>query len=272
MTSTAKDVPSALMRQTLLDRDAVRSADVEHGPIRLLPWLDVVVLDGSTIIDGGRATLLPVLDELRSLLGSRRGERSDGEQRRLLILTGAGIRARHALGIGLDLGLPTGALANLAATEAEQNGHLVASLLASEGVSYLPHGSVAGQLAVHLAAAPAVVSNGYPPYGVHEFTPAVGKLPVHRTDAGAFLLADALGARSVTYVRDAEALTRFTGAERVSAKELRAGEGDLPLDRVVGELLERAKHVHEVRVLDGTTPGQITAAMAGESAGVVVHA
>ena len=262
MTSTAKDVPSALMRQTLLDRDAVRSADVEHGPIRLLPWLDVVVLGGSTIIDGGRETLLPVLDELRSLLGSRR----------MLILTGAGIRARHALGIGLDLGLPTGALANLAATEAEQNGYLVASLLASEGVSYLPHGSVAGQLSVHLAAAPAVVSNGYPPYGVHEFTPAAGKLPVHRTDAGAFLLADALGARSCTYVRDAESLARFAGAERVSAKELQAGEGDLPLDRVVGELLERAKHVREVRVVDGTTPGQITAAMAGESAGVVVHA
>jgi molybdenum storage protein len=262
MTSTAKDVPSALMRQTLLDREAVRSADVEHGPIRLLPWLDVVVLGGSTIIDGGRATLLPVVDELRSLLGSRR----------MLILTGAGIRARHALGIGLDLGLPTGALANLAATEAEQNGHLVASLLASEGVSYLPHGSVAGQLSVHLAAAPAVVSNGYPPYGVHEFTPSAGKLPVHRTDAGALLLADALGARSCTYVRDAESLTRFAGAERVSAKELRTGAGDLPLDRVVGELLERAKHVREVRVVDGTTPGQITGALAGESTGVVVHA
>ncbi|GAA4847428.1 hypothetical protein GCM10023201_44020 [Actinomycetospora corticicola] len=251
------------MRQTLLDRELVRSATgVEHGPVRLLPWLDVVVLGGSTIIDGGRDTLLPVIDEIRSLLGSRR----------MLILTGAGVRARHVLGVGLDLGLPTGALAGLAATEAEQNGHLVAALLASEGVSYLPHGAVAGQLSVHLAAAPAVVSNGYPPYGVHEFTSQQTKLPRHRADAGSLLLADALGARSVTYVRDADALSRFAGADRVAAKELRTTDADLPLDRIVGELLEHAKHVREVRVVDGTTPGQIGSAMAGEPAGVTVHA
>jgi molybdenum storage protein len=262
MTDT-KDVPSALMRQTLLDRRLVREAtDVEHGPLRLLPWLDVVVLGGSTIIDGGRDTLLPVVDEIRSLLGSHR----------MLVLTGAGVRARHVLGVGLDLGLPTGALAGLAATEAEQNGHLVAALLASEGVSYLPHGAVAGQLSVHLAAAPAVVSNGYPPYGVHEFTSQQTKLPRHRTDAGALLLADALGARSVTYVRDADSLGRFGGADRVSAKELRTSDAELPLDRIVGELLENAKHVREVRVVDGTTPGQITSAVAGEPAGVTVHA
>jgi molybdenum storage protein len=263
MTDTTKDVPSALMRQTLLDRDLVRSAtDVEHGPIRLLPWLDVVVLGGSTVVDGGRETLLPVVDELRSLLGAHR----------MLILTGAGVRARHVLGVGLDLGLPTGALAGLAATEAEQNGHLVAALLASEGVAYLPHGAVAGQLSVHLAAAPAVVTNGYPPYGVHEFTSPHSKLPLHRTDAGAVLLADALGARSCTYVRDAAALARFGDADRVSATELRTTTAELPLDRVVGELLEHAKHIREVRVVDGTTPGQIGHALAGEPAGVVVHA
>lgn len=262
MTDT-KDVPSALMRQTLLDRELVRSAtDVEQGPIRLLPWLDVVVLGGSTIIDGGRDTLLPVVDEIRGLLGSRR----------MLILTGAGVRARHVLGVGLDLGLPTGALAGLAATEAEQNGHLVAALLASEGVSYLPHGAVAGQLSVHLAAAPAVVANGYPPYGVHEFTSSESRLPRHRTDAGALLLADALGARSVTYVRDADALARFAGAERVAATELRTPGADLPLDGIVGELLERAAHVREVRVVDGTARGQIGRALAGEPAGVTVHA
>ena len=112
----------------------------------------------------------------------------------MLILTGAGIRARHVLGVGLDLGLPTGVLASLAGVESEQNGHLIAALLAADGVSYLPHGGVAHQLAVHLAAARAVVSNAFPPYGLHEFPPAVGKIPVHRSDAGAFLLADAYGA------------------------------------------------------------------------------
>src|SRR5690349_3578033 len=177
----SKDVPSLLARQTLLDRDLVRPV-TSRPVIRMLPWLDVVVIGGGTIVDRGRDVLLPLVEELRAAFA---------EHHRMLILTGAGIRARHAIGVGLDLGLPTGALSQLAATEAEQNGHLLAALLAADGVSYVPHGTVARRLAGHLAAAPAVVSNGYPPYGSHEFPAVVGKLPVHRTDAGAVLLADA---------------------------------------------------------------------------------
>ncbi|MCU1649258.1 MAG: molybdenum storage protein subunit alpha, partial [Pseudonocardia sp.] len=185
-----KDVPSALMRQTLLDRDLVRAID--RPVIRLLPWLNIVALGGRSIIDQGRDALGPVVAELRGALADHR----------LLILTGPGVRARHILGVGLDLGLPTGVLAALAATEAEQNGHLVAALLAEHGVSYLPHPAVAHQLAVHLAASRAVVSNGYPPYGLYEFPPELGKIPPHRSDSGAFLLADAYGANSTTYVKD----------------------------------------------------------------------
>ena len=131
---------SALMRQTLLDRELVKP--VERPVIRVLPWLTVVSIGGRAIIDRGRDVLLPVVDELRALL----------PEHRMLILTGAGVRARHVLGVGLDLGLPTGVLASLASVESEQNGHLVAALLAAEGVSYLPHGGAAHQLAVHLAA------------------------------------------------------------------------------------------------------------------------
>jgi len=181
--TTAKDVPSALMRQTLLDRELVKP--VERPVIRVLPWLTVVSIGGRAIIDRGRDVLLPVVDELRGLL----------PEHRMLILTGAGIRARHVLGVGLDLGLPTGVLASLAGVESEQNGHLVAALLAAEGVSYLPHGGAAHQLAVHLAASRAVVSNAFPPYGLHEFPPVAGKIPLHRSDAGTFLLADAYAHR-----------------------------------------------------------------------------
>jgi hypothetical protein len=101
----------------------------------------------------------------------------------MLIATGAGIRARHVFGVALDLGLPTGALAALASTEAEQNGHMVAALLAQDGVFYLPHTSVGHQLAVHLSASPAAVSNGYPPYELFEFPPAAGRIPPHQTDS-----------------------------------------------------------------------------------------
>lgn len=256
-----RDVESAFVRQTLLDRDLVRSSEPDDvAPIRLLPWLDVVVLGGSTIIDRGRDVLVPLVEELRGLL----------PEHRMLLLTGAGIRARHVLGVGLDLGLPAGALAGLAATEAEQNGRLVASLLAAEGVSYLPHQTVAGQLPVHLAAANAAVSNGYPPYGVHEFpTPGAGRLPVHRTDTGALLLADAFGAGRLVYVRDTASLAGLP--EHVSAKELLTRDGELPIDRLALERLRLARHVRSLTLVDGTTRGELTGGLDGEG-GVTVTA
>lgn len=260
--TAAKDVPSPLMRQTLLDRELVKP--VERPVTRLLPWLNVVVIGGTAIIDRGRDAILPVVEQLREAMGDKK----------LLILTGAGIRARHVLGVGLDLGLPTGALAGLAATEAEQNGHLIAALLAADGVSYLPHGAVARQLAVHLAASPAAVANGYPPYGTHEFPPAVGKIPQHRTDAGAILLADAFGAANLVYVKDVDGVLDADGKARprVPAAELLAGSGPLPVARMALQIMETAKHVREFRIVNGLTPGTLTGALAGESVGTVVHA
>lgn len=256
----AKDVPSALMRQTLLDRRRVRSGDAAAPPVRLLPWLEVVVIGGRSIIDRGRDVVAPLVEEIRTLL----------PEHRMLLLTGAGIRARHVLGVGLDLGLPTGALAGLAATEAEQNGHLLASLLAADGVSYLARETVARQLPVHLAAAPAAVSCGYPPYGVHEFPPTAGRLPVHRTDAGSLLLADAFGAARVVYVRDTNALAPLAGRDTVNAAELAKTSSDLPIDRVALDLLARTKHIQEVRIVDGTARGALTDALSDKPTGITI--
>ncbi|HEY0813029.1 MAG TPA: molybdenum storage protein subunit alpha, partial [Pseudonocardia sp.] len=233
--TAAKDVPSALMRQTLLDRELVKP--IERPVIRVLPWLTVVSVGGRAIIDRGRDAILPLVDELRALL----------PEHRMLILTGAGVRARHVLGVGLDLGMPTGVLASLASVEAEQNGHMLASLLAADGVSYLPHAGVAHQLAVHLAASRAVVSSAFPPYGLHEFPPPVGKIPMHRSDAGAFLLADAYGAQRCVYVKD-----RSLGVAAIDAKQLRE-RGDSPVDPLVLELMGTAKHVREIQVVNGLT-------------------
>ncbi|MEA2156366.1 MAG: molybdenum storage protein [Solirubrobacteraceae bacterium] len=268
----SKDVPSALMRQTLVDRDLVRPA-TDREPVRLLPWLHVVTIGGRSIIDRGRDAVAPVVDELRAAFGTHR----------MLIATGPGIRARHVFGVALDLGLPTGALASLAATEAEQNGHLIAALLAEHGVSYLPHGSVARQLATHLAASPAVVSNGFPPYEMFEHPSAVGKIPTHRTDTGAFLIADAYGAARAIYVKDvdgvftADPATASDGEAqlipRVGAAELLAMDlPTLPIDRLVLELMADAKHQKEIQIVNGLTPGNITKAMAGEHVGTIIYA
>ena len=121
--NSAKHVASPLARQTLLDSDLTRP--VAGGrPIRLLPWVQVVKIGGRSIMDRGADAILPIVDELRKLM----------QEHRLLILTGAGIRARHLYSVALDLGLPVGSLAPLAASEAGQNGHILASLLAPEGV------------------------------------------------------------------------------------------------------------------------------------------
>jgi molybdenum storage protein len=262
----AKDVPSALMRQTLLDRDLIRPLD--RPVIPLLPWLNVVVIGGRSIMDRGRDAVLPVVEELRAAL----------PEHRMLILTGPGIRGRHVLGVGLDLGLPTGVLAALVSAEAEQNGHLIAALLAEQGVSYLSHAAIAHQLAVHLSASQAVVSNGFPPYELYEFPPEVGKIPPHRTDAGAFLLADAYGAAQIIYVKGVDGV--FTTGEnrselisRVGAAQLLAMNLDtLPVDALVLELMAHAKHQKEIQIVNGLTPGNITKALDGEHVGTIIHA
>ena len=266
----AKDVPSALMRQTLLDRELVRPLD--RPVIPLLPWLDVVVIGGRSIMDKGRDAVVGVVDELRTAL----------PEHRMLILTGPGIRGRHALGVGLDLGLPTGVLAALVSADAEQNGHLVAALLAEQGVSYLPHAAIAHQLAVHLSASRAVVSNGYPPYELFEFPPEVGKIPPHRTDTGAFLLADAYGAARITYVKDVDGVftsdpstsngSRPELIPRSAAADLRARKlATLPIDSLVLDLMAHAKHLNQIQVINGLTPGNITKALHGEHVGTIVH-
>src|ERR1700739_3421438 len=240
-TDTAKHVASPLARQTLLDDDLTRP--VAGGrPIRLLPWVQVVKMGGRSTMDRGAARPLPIVDKLRKLL----------PEHRLLILTGAGIRARHLYSVGLDLGLPVGSLAPLAASEAGQNGHMLASLLAPEGVSYVEHPTIANQLAIHLTAARAVVGSAFPPYHHHEFPNS--RIPPHRADTGAFLLADALGAAGLTIVEDVDGVytTDPQGADgkqaqlirETSVTELAKHKGTLPFDPSLIEVMANARHIN----------------------------
>jgi molybdenum storage protein len=263
-----KHVASPLARQTLLDGELTRP--VAGGrPIRILPWLQVVKIGGRSIMDRGRDAIIPLVDEIRKLL----------PEHRLLILTGAGIRASHLYGVGLDLGLPVGSMAPLAATEAGQNGHILASLLAPEGVSYVEHATVANQLAIHLSAAPAVVSSAFPPYHHHEFPGS--RIPIHRADTGAFLIADALGAARLTIVEDVDGVytadpkgpggKQATLLRETSATDLAKVDGTLPLDRALLEVMATARHIENVQVVNGLVPGRLTAALRGEHVGTIIH-
>ena len=267
-TNQIKHVLSPLARQTLLDGDLTRP--VAGGrPIRLLPWLQVVKIGGRSIMDRGHEAILPLVAELRALL----------PEHRLLILTGPGVRARHVYSVGLDLGLPVGSLAPLAASEAGQNGHMLAYLLAPEGVSYVEHPTIASQLAIHLTAARAVVGSAFPPYHHHEFP--TSRIPLHRADTGAFLLADALGVAGLTIVEDVDGIYTSdpNGADGKQAKliretsvsELAKHKGTLPFDPVLLEVMANARHIERVQIVNGLVPGRLTAALRGQHVGSIVR-
>lgn len=266
----AKHLPSTLMRQTLLDRELVKPV-TDNPVIRMLPWLNIVKIGGRSIMDKGATTIRPVVADLLEAM----------KDRKLAIATGAGIRGRHVYSVGLDLGLPTGALAALAAVEADKNGSILAALMAEHGVVYLASDSMGHHLPAFLSAVPAVVGNGFPPYHLYEFPPEVGRIPQHRADTGAFLLADAYGAASMVYVEDVDGIYTADPAtdpsakliERVGAKELMAMNlPTLPIDRVVLELMGRAKHRKEIQVINGLVAGNIAKALNGEHVGTIVYA
>lgn len=269
MTDTnIKHVASPLARQTLLDSQLTAPV-ADRQPIALLPWLQVVKIGGRSIMDRGHEAILPIVDELRRLL----------PEHRMLILTGAGIRARHLYGVALDLGLPVGSLASLAASEAGQNGHILAALLAADGVSYLEHPSIASQLAVHLAASRAAVGSAFPPYHHHEFP--MSRIPTHRADTGAFLVADALGAAGLTIVEDVDGVYTAdpNGPEGSTAELLReasvadlaAIDGTLPFDPALVDVMATARHLTRVQVVNGLVPGRLTAALRGEHVGTIIR-
>lgn len=263
-----KHVASPLARQTLQD-DSLTRPIAGVAPIRLLPWLHVIKIGGRSIMDRGAAAILPIVEEIRKIL----------PEHRLLILTGAGIRARHLYSVGLDLGLPVGSLSPLAASEAGQNGHMLASLLASEGVSFVDHPTISNQLALHLMAARAVVGSAFPPYHHHEFPGQ--RLPLHRADAGAFLLADALGAAGLTIVEDVDGLyshdpngdqadqAQFIAQTDVA--QLARHQGSLPFDPVLIELMAQARQITRVQMVNGLVPGRLTAALRGGHVGTIIH-
>jgi molybdenum storage protein len=267
-TNQIKHVASPLARQTLLDGNLTRPV-AGTCPIKLLPWVQVVKIGGRSIMDRGHEAILPLVDELRALL----------PEHRLLILTGAGIRARHLYSVGLDLGLPVGSLAPLAASEAGQNGHILACLLAPEGVSYIEHPTIASQLAIHLSAARAVVRSAFPPYHHHEFP--TSRIPLHRADTGAFLLADALGAAGLTIVEDVDGVytTDPNGPNgkqarlirETSVADLAKHQDTLPFDPALIEVIANARHIGRVQVVNGLVPGRLTAALRGQHVGSIVH-
>lgn len=261
-------IPSRLMRESLVDRDVIAAT---QAPVtRILPNLNVIQI-GGRIMDRG-AALLPLLEEIVA----------NQPNHMQVVAVGAGARTRHLFAVGIDLGLPTGALATLSAKDAAQNAYMVSCLLAKHGFVYLEAPFIVQLLPAILAAARGAVFNGVPPYDLWEHPPAVGQIPPHRADSGAYLLAEVFGARRMIFLKDVDGLYTEDPSEeggkaeflpRISVADLRARNlTTLPIDRILLDLMGNAKLCKEIQIVNGLKPGSLTRALAGEAVGTTIYA
>ena len=262
-------VQSRLMRESLVDKNLIKST--ETPVVRMLPNAHVVKIGGRSILDAGRNVVYPVVEALVRILANKK----------LILGVGGGLRTRHVFSIALDLGLPTGVLAELSAADANGNAHILGTLLAPHGVVAIPPEMFGHLLPLFIHAAPGVIFNGVPPYSLWEHPPGVGRIPPHRTDAGCFLLAECFGCKSLVLVKDVDGLydndpkthAGATFIREISATELaRRALPSLPFDRVLLRLLGTARLLKQFQVVNGHKPELIEAALNGEHAGTIVHA
>src|SRR5215813_2866091 len=267
--SSARHVESGLMRESLVDKGVI--ARTEGQVSSILPDVNIVQIGGRSIMDRGRSAVLPLLDEIVA----------NQAQHRMIIGVGAGVRSRHIFSVGLDLGLPTGALAALSAKDSAQNAYMVSCLLAKHGFVYLEAPFVVQLLPAMLAAARGAVFNGIPPYSLWEHPPHVGKLPPHGSDAGSYLVAEVFGARSLIFLKDVDGI--YTADPKtnpqaelipeITAEELRRRElSTLPIEPSVLQLMAHARLAKSIRIVNGLVRGNLTRALAGEAVGTLIRA
>jgi molybdenum storage protein len=171
--------------------------------------------------------------------------------------------------------MPTGVLAKLGASISEQNALMISILLAPHGGIKIGHDDLV-KLPSYLALGVIPVMHAMPPYGLWEEPPLHGRIPPHRTDVGAFLTAEVTGAQRCILVKDERGLMTADPKKNPSAEfipeievsDLQAMDlNDLPVERAMLEALSRARSVHEVLLVNGCEPGNLTRALAGENPG-----
>ena len=261
-------IESPLMGESLMDKTLLASTD--SAPVyRLMPDLIVAKIGGQSIIDRGRAAVQPVLDELVAARA----------EHKILLATGGGTRARHAYAIATDLGMPTGVLARLGSSISEQNALMIAMLLSQHGGIKIGHDDLP-KLPAYMTLGSFPVVHAMPPYGMFERPPALGRIPPHRTDVGAFLLAEVLGARRCILIKDERGLYTADPKKNPAAQfipEIELGEllaldlEDLAVERTLLESLRDARSVREVFLVNGLERGNITRAIAGENVGTRIY-
>jgi molybdenum storage protein len=258
------------MRESLVDRKVVArtGSDREWA---IMPDVTLVSLGGHSVFDRGRKVVLPIADELAA----------NRHRHKIIVGVGGGTRVRHTISIALDLGLPTGGIAQLVGAMEEANAVFLNALLAK-------HGSIVMQRE-HFWELPLYLENGIipivisvPPYHFWEPPPAAedGPLPTHGSDFGLFIHAEVLGMQKLIFVKDEDGLYTHDPKKNRDAKLIRKISlddlmkdmpEDLILDRQLFTAWKTARHVRRVQIINGTRPGELTRALAGQDVGTVIE-
>ncbi|MEJ7729859.1 MAG: hypothetical protein WKG00_11625 [Polyangiaceae bacterium] len=267
-------IASPLMRESLVDRRVTARTRSERE-VAILPDVTLVGIGGHSIFDRGREGLLPLTEELVALRN-----RPVAERPRMVIGVGGGTRVRHTVSLALDLGLPTGGVAQLVGAMEEANAVFLNALLAKHG-SIVMQREHFWELPLYLESGmlPIVIST--PPYHFWEPPPEHGPLPAHGSDFGLFIHAEVLGMRRLVFVKDEDGMydkdpKKHADARvqrRVTLDEVLADPpSDSMIDRALFEAWRWARHVREVRIVNGLKRGELTRALAGEDVGTtIVH-
>jgi molybdenum storage protein len=260
-------IASALADSTLTGEGAAGQFD--YSPVAMMPDVKVIKVGGQSIMDRGREALFPILDELARVK----------DEHKLLLCCGGGTRARHIYAVASDLELPTGVLAALGGYVPRQNASMIQMLLAKHGGIFIMHDDFE-KLPLYFRLGCIPIMTGMPPFGYWEKPSEHGRIPQHRTDAGVFLSAEALGVKRAIFIKDEDGLyeddpKKNPGAKhipRISAGELLARDlPDLIIERIVIEYLARARFCTELQVVNGMKRGMVTRALAGEDVGTIIH-
>ena len=267
-------IDSPLMGESLVSKAFLKKTEASEY-FRVHPDINVLKIGGQSIMDRGGKALFPILD---ALVAAK-------DKHKILVMTGGGTRARHVYNIGVDLGMPTGVLSKLGDKVSWQNAEMLSVLLAKHGGVKIGHGDNLEQLTMFCRLGYLPITYGIPPYGFFEHPAEYGSIPPHRTDCGAFLLAENIGARSLIYLKDEKGLfetdpkkvepekrASLTYYDRISARELLALDlDDLIVERAVLTLLQRAKCLEQLQIIDALNhPEHILAALDGEHVGTII--
>ena len=259
---------SKLMGESLVGKSFLKSLE-EKKPFRSFPDVNIMKIGGQSITDIGAKAVLPIVEEIVE----------NAKKHKIIVSTGGGTRSRHVYAIALELGMPAGIIAKLGQSVSEQNALMLSTLLSPYGGIKIGHDDIP-KLGAYFAQGAIPVIHGMPPYGYWEPLPVEGRLPQNRTDVGAYLLAEVIGAKNCLYVKDVDGLytdnpkvnSKATLIPEISVSELLERDlEDLVVERVLLDYLKVAQNVKQVRIINGLVPGNITKALAGEEVGSVIR-